>query len=56
MEESEHDYFTEIIISNDMVQHHFPNSYEAAWKSVLENDQIWPINEGREEFTPDFVR
>jgi len=41
LEESNRDFFTEIVISNDMVQHHFPHSYDAAWKSLLQSEDYW---------------
>jgi Ran GTPase-activating protein (RanGAP) involved in mRNA processing and transport len=37
MEESDKNFFTEIIISNSMYLDHMPTAYESAFKSVLEN-------------------
>jgi hypothetical protein len=46
MEESDHDLFTEIVISNKMINDHFPINYEARWKKMLDNDSMW---EGKRE-------
>jgi len=41
MEESLHEYFTEIVVSTDMVENHFPISYEAAFESLTQNEELW---------------
>ncbi len=41
IEEADKELFTEIVISSDMVQHHYPFSYDAAWKGLMENQEFW---------------
>ena len=51
MEESDHDFFTEIIIAKDMVNDHFPINYEARWKRLV-NDSMTDVmmgNRGKSE-------
>ena len=49
MEESDHDLFTEIVISNRMINDHFPINYEARWRKVLENEEMYKGKQELEE-------